>query len=237
MSFRNTKTPTKGEIKGKHKYPCPMHKVHGLDSYYLTPELQAHFVRLYPVTMNRDMMRLFGISFSTMQRFKRELGLEKKMKTIRHKQAQWAKRICEENGYYESMRGKAPSEACQEATRQLRASGFHPMKVLKKKNPRKYRRILEQRSERRKELMHKERIRVDWGLGQQTNLHLPYDPYGKRRTSFKSTCRRAGYIPGNARIQSERWIIYYTPDTIRGAIREQHGTALGFKFEPLKAQA
>ena len=237
MSFRNTKTPTKGEIKGKHKYPCPMHKVHGLDSYYLTPELQAHFVRLYPVTMNRDMMRLFGISFSTMQRFKRELGLEKKMKTIRHKQAQWAKRICEENGYYESMRGKAPSEACQEATRQLRASGFHPMKALKKKNPRKYRRILEQRSERRKELMHKERIRVDWGLGQQTNLHIPYDPYGKRRTSFKSTCRRAGYIPGKAHDPAERWIIYYTPDTIRGTIREQHGTALGFKFEPLKLQA
>ena len=237
MSFRNTKTPTRAEITGKAKYQCPIHKVRNADAYYLTPELEAHFRRLYPTTLNRDMMRLFGISFSTMQRFKRELGLQKKMKTIRHKQAQWAKRICEENGYYDSMRGKAPSEACQEATRQLRASGFHPMKALKKKNPRKYRRILEQRSERRKELMHKERIRVDWGLGQQTNLHIPYDPYGKRRTSFKSTCRRAGYIPGKAHDQAERWIIYYTPDTIRGTIREQHGIALGFKFEPLKQQA
>lgn len=236
MSFPNTHTPTKAEIVGKPRYQVPTRLVRGVKTYYLTPELEQHFRRLYPVTMNRDMMRLFGISFSTMQRFKRELGLQKKMKTIRHKQAQWAKRICEENGYYESMRGKAPCEAAMEATRQLRASGWHPMQVVRK-NKRRYQRLMAQRSEKRKELMRKERIRVDWGLGQQTNLHLPYDPYGKRRTSFKSTCRRAGYIPGKAHDPAERWIIYYTPDTIRGTIREQHGIALGFKFEPLKQQA
>lgn len=236
MSFRNTKTPTKAEIVGKARYQCPMHKVRNADAYYLTPELEQHFRRLYPVTMNRDMMRLFGISFSTMQRFKRELGLQKKMKTIRHKQAQWAKRICEENGYYESMRGKAPCEAAMEATRQLRASGWHPMQVVRK-NKRRYQRLMAQRSEKRKELMRKERIRVDWGLGQQTNLHLPYDPYGKRRTSFKSTCRSVGYIPGKAHNPNERWIIYYTDQTKRGELREKHGIALGFKFEPLKQQA
>jgi len=198
--------------------------------------LEAHFVRLYPTTMNRDMMRLFGISFSTLQRFKRELGLQKKMKTIRHKQAQLAKRICEENGYYESMRGKAPCEAAMEATRQLRASGWHPMQVVRK-NKRRYQRLMQKRSEKRKELMRKERIRVDWGMEQNTNLHIPYDPYGKRRTSFKSTCKRVGYIPGNAHKPSERWIIYYTNETQRGELREKHGIALGFKFEPLKLQA
>lgn len=233
MSFRNTKTPTLAEIEGKPRYQVPTRLVRGVKTFYLTPEVEQHFRRLYPVTMNRDMMRIFGISFSTMQRFKRELGLTKNKKVIIRKQAEVCKKVCEENGYYDSIRGKAPSEACIEAARQLRASGFHPMKVLKKKNPSKYRRILEKRSEARKELMHKERIRVDWGLSQQTKLHVPYDPYGKRRTSFKSTCRRAGYIPGKAHDPAERWIIYYTTDTIRGAIREQHGIALGFKFEPL----
>jgi hypothetical protein len=236
MSFRNTKTPTKAEIKGKPRYQVPTRLVHGLTAFYLTPELEAHFVRLYPTTMNRDMMRLFGISFSTLQRFKRELGLQKKMKTIRHKQAQLAKRICEENGYYESMRGKAPCEAAMEATRQLRASGWHPMQVVRK-NKRRYQRLMQKRSEQRKELMRKERIRVDWGMEQNTNLHIPYDPYGKRRTSFKSTCKRVGYIPGNAHKPSERWIIYYTNETQRGELREKHGIALGFKFEPLKLQA
>jgi hypothetical protein len=236
MSFRNTKTPTRAEIVGKARYQVPTRLVHGLTAFYLTPELEAHFVRLYPTSMNRDMMRLFGISFSTMQRFKRELGLQKKMKTIRHKQAQWAKRICEENGYYDSMRGKAPCEAAMEATRQLRASGWHPMQVVRK-NKRRYQRLMQKRSEKRKELMRKERIRVDWGMSQNTNLHIPYDPYGKRRTSFKSTCKRVGYIPGNAHKPSERWIIYYTNETQRGELREKHGVALGFKFEPLKMEA
>ena len=237
MSFPNTHTPTKAEIVGKPRYQVPTRLVRGVKTYYLTPELEAHFVRLYPITLNRDMMRLFGLSFVTMQRFKRQLGLTKNKKVIIRKQAEVCKKVCEENGWYDSLRGKAPSEACQEATRQLRASGFHPMKALKKKNPRKYRRILEQRSEARKELMHKERIRVDWGLGKQTNLHIPYDPYGKKRMVFRNCCKQVGYIPGNARIQAERWTIYYDQNTRRGVTREQHGVALGFKFLPYEDKA
>ena len=233
MSFRNTHTPTRAEIEGKARYQVPSRLVRGLKTYYLTPESERHFRRLFPVTMNRDMMRLFGISFSTMQRFKRQLGLTKNKKVIIRKQAEVCKKICEENGYYDSLRGKAPSEAAMEATRRLRATGWHPMQALKQKNPRKYHRILEKRSEARKELMHKERIRVDWGLGKQTNLHIPYDPYGRKRSLFKNTCKAVGYIPGNAHDPAERWKIFYTQDTKRGTIREQHGTALGFKFEPL----
>ena len=226
------------EIEGKARYQLPMRKGRGgLMTYYLTPELEQHFRRLFPVTMNRDVMRLFGISHSTMERFKRELGLQKKMRTIRHKQAQLAKRICEENGYYDSLRGKQPSEACIDAARQKRASGFHPLKALKQKNPRKYRRILEKRSEARKELMHKERLRVDWGLTKQTNLHIPYDPYGRKRMTFRNTCKAVGYIPGNAHDPSERWTIFYTPDTRRGAIRERNGERLGFKFMPYEDKA
>lgn len=234
MSFRNTKTPTKAEIVGKPRYQVPTRLVRGVKTYYLTPELEAHFRRLYPVTLNRDMMRLFGLSFVTMQRFKRQLGLTKNKKVIIRKQAEVCKKVCEQNGWYDSLRGKAPSEACQEATRQLRASGFHPMKALKKKNPRKYRRILEKRSEARKELMRRERLRVDWGIGQNTNLHIPYDPYGRKRSTFKNTCKQVGYIPGNAHNPNERWIIYYTDQTKRGELREKHGIALGFRFEAQK---
>lgn len=233
MSFRNTKTPRMAEIEGKARYQVPSRLVRGVKTYYLTPELERHFRRLFPVTMNRDMMRLFGISFSTMERFKRDLGLSKNMRTIRHKHAQQVKRICEENGYYDSLRGKQPSEACIEAARQKRASGFHPMKALKQKNPRKYLRVVQQWSEARRELIRKERIRVNWGLGQDTNIHIPYSPYGKKQKNFRHTCQAVGYIPGNAHDPAERWKIFYTQDTKRGTIREQHGTALGFKFEPL----
>ena len=144
------------EIEGKARYQLPSRLVRGVKTYYLTPELEQHFRRLFPVTMNRDMMRIFGISFSTMERFKRDLGLQKN--TIRHKHAQQVKRICEENGYYDSLRGKQPSDACIEAARQKRASGFHPLKALKQKNPKKYRGVVQQWSEARRELIRKERI-------------------------------------------------------------------------------
>lgn len=238
MSFPNTHTPRLSEIVGKARYQLPMRKGRGgLMTYYLTPELDQHFRRLFPVTLNRDMMRLFGISFVTLQRLKRQLGLQKKMHTIRHKQAQLAKRICEENGWYDSLRGKAPSEACQEAARIKRESGFHPMKALKQKNPRKYRRILEKRSEARKAAMRRDRMLIDWGLTPHHNFVLPYDPYGRKRMTFRNCCKQVGYIPGNARIQAERWTIYYDQNTRRGVTREQHGSALGFKFLPYEDKA
>lgn len=233
MSFRNTHTPTRSEIKGNSRYQCPMHKVRGIDAYYLTPELKAHFIRLYPVTMNRDMMRMFGISFSTVQRFKRSLGLEKKMRTIRRKHAKMIKRICEKSGYYDSIRGIAPSEACKEASKKLRETGWNPLKGMRHKNNRKYHRLMQARSEKRKELIRKERLRIDWGLEAKTKI-IPYDPYGGRRTSFRNTAKKVGYIPGNAHIPAERWTIYFNESTRRGARREQNGIALGFKFEQVK---
>ena len=221
------------EITGRARYQCPMHKVHGADAYYLTPELEEHFRRLYPKTLNRDMMRLFGISFSTVQRFKRMLGLEKKMRTIRHKQAQIVKKICEENGYYDSLRGKKPSEACMAAARKKRESGFHPLKSLRSKNRRKYHRIVKAMSENRKELMRMEKMQVNWGIDRKTNLRMPYDPYGRKRSTFKNTCKAVGYIPGSPFNENERWVIFYTNDTKRGELRERNGQKLGFRFEPL----
>ena len=232
MSFANTHTPTRSAITGKAKYQLPMRKENGADTYYLTPELQAHFVRLYPTTMNRDMMRLFGIGFSSLQRIKRKLGLEKKMQTIRKKQAQLVKKICEDNGYYDSIRGKSPCQACLDAARRKRATGWHPMLEVKK-NKKRYEDMLQKLSSERKELFRKERFRVNWEIGKQTNLYIPYDPYGRKRSLFKYSVKAAGYVPGNAYKKDERWVIYYTPNTRRNAKREEHGNELGFKFEPL----
>ena len=112
-----------------------MHKIRGVDAYYLTPELEARFIKLFPVTLNRDMMRLFGISFVTMQRFKRKLGLSKKMRVIRRKQAEVTKQICEANGFYDSMRGVTRTEQEKEAVREgyqrKLATGWRPLKSLR----------------------------------------------------------------------------------------------------------
>lgn len=235
MSFGNTHTPLRSEITGKARYQCPMHKVRGVDAYYLTPELEERFRKLFPVTLNRDMMRLFGISFVTMQRFKRKLGLKKNKRTIIRKQAEVTKKICEANGFYDRMRGVARTEqekeAMREGYRRKLATGWRSLKSLRHKNNKKYHRVVKQWGERRKELIRKERIREYNGLERQTKLYIPYDAYGTKRLSFRNCCRTAGYIPGNARDPEERWVIYYTPETKRGEIREKNGRALGFRFE------
>lgn len=137
MSFLNTKTPNKPTTPGKWQIPTRPSGKGGKDEYYLEGELKDKFCKLFPKNSNRRLMTWFGISFSTLQRFKRELGLEKDMRAIRKQQAKDVKKTCEKNGYYASLRGHAPSEACLEASRKLRAEGFHPLKQAQGPQPAK----------------------------------------------------------------------------------------------------
>ena len=173
MSFLNTKTPLKPTTPAKWQVPMRPNAKSGVKEYYIEGELKERFCKLFPKNSNRRMMAWFGISFSTLQRFKREFGLEKDMKSIIRQQAKDTKSICERNGYYASILGKAPSEACLEATRQLRAAGFHPMNQLKANNPRRYKQLMRKKSEQRKELYRKEPPRVFSGPERQTNIRIP----------------------------------------------------------------
>lgn len=230
MSFNNTKTPTKPRCKPKYILPAAPRP--GGSKYYLTPELEAEFRRLFPVTMNRRMMELFGISFSTLQRFKRQLGLVKNDTVIRKKLARQVKKICEENGYYASLRGKAPSDAAIAATKQMYSDGYHPMKVLKVKNPRKYKQTCKRRSEQRTALIAKERRHVRWGLDQTTGLHIPHDNYTTSQTNRRYHASRRGYILGNkAEFSGERYVIYYDDNTDRSRRFEDNLLADGFTIK------
>ena len=117
MSFRNTKSPLKPTTPAKWQVPMRPYPGMGVMEYYLEGELKERFCKLFPKNSNRRMMTWFGIGFSTLQRFKCEFGLEKDMQAVRKQQAKDIKKICERNGYYASIRGKAPSEACMEAAR------------------------------------------------------------------------------------------------------------------------
>ena len=108
MSVRNTKTPTKPDGVAKWQVPMRLHSKAGVMKYCLEGEIRDKFIELFPKHSNRRIMQWFGISFSTLQRFKRELRLEKDMRKIRRELARDVKRICEKNGYYESLRRKKP---------------------------------------------------------------------------------------------------------------------------------
>lgn len=227
MSFNNTKTPTKPTAPAKWQVPMRPHPRKNVMEYYLEGELKERFCQLFPKNSNRRLMEWFGISFSTLQRFKRELGLEKDMRSIRKQLAKDVKKICEQNGYYDSIRGKAPSEACMEGARKLRASGFHPMRQLKANNPRKYKRLMRKKSEQRKEIWRKERLRQDYGLERKTHLHIPVSPlphkaYGQKHAMIKE-CNYFADPLGDPRV------ICYDSQTRRSARREATAEKYGIR--------
>ena len=227
MSFRNTKSPLKPTTAAKWQVPMRPNAKSGAREYYLEGELKERFCKLFPMNSNRRMMAWFGISFSTLQRFKREFGLEKDMQAVRKQQAKDIKKICEKNGYYASIRGKKPSEACLEATRKLRASGFQPLKQLKANNPRKYKRMLRKMSEQRKELWRKERLRQKYDLDRQTSFHIPLNPISHRASSNKhAMIKCCNYFPDP---DGDPHIICYDSETHRSARREATAAKHGLK--------
>ena len=236
MSFANTKTPSKPTAKPKYITPMrPNAKQPHLMEYYLTPELEAEFRRLFPKHSNRRIMTWFGISFSTLQRFKRQLGLSKDMNAIRKELARDVKKICEKNGYYDSIRGKKPTEQCYEAMRAKYASGWHPLKVMKEKHPTIYKRTIERRRQHRLALEAKERQNIRFGLKQQTRLHRVQCPFTRSQVSHRNNALNKGYILGDkSEFSGERYTIYYDSDTERTPLFERNLELDGFTVEPLK---
>ena len=227
MSFRNTKTPSKPTTAAKWQVPMRPNPKSGVKEYYLEGELKERFCKLFPKNSNRRMMAWFGLSFSTLQRFKRKLGLEKDMQAIRKQQAKDAKRICEKNGYYASIRGKKPSDACREAARKLRASGFQPLKQLKANNPRKYKQLMRKKSEQRKELWRKKQLCAFYGLERQTNLRIPSSPLSHSASAHKhAMIKCCNYF---ADPLGDPHVICYDSETQRSARREATAAKYGLK--------
>lgn len=226
MSFRNTKTPTKPDGMAKWQVPMRPHSKAGVMEYCLEGEIRDKFIELFPKHSNRRMMQWFGISFSTLQRFKRELGLEKDMRKIRRELARDVKRICEKNGYYESLRGKKPSEAALEATRRLRATGFHPLKRLKEISPRRYKATLDMMGKARSELYRKERLRVLYGLERKTRLRLPCKQMTHRASAQKhAMIKSCNYFA----VDDDVWTVCYDSQTRRSPRREATAIKYGLK--------
>lgn len=235
MSFSNTKTPLKPSDGKGRKY---LTATEG-NRICLSEEQKADFIRLYPKTLNTRMMVLFGMSHGTLHRFARMFGLKKDMAVIRRKQAALTKRICEKNGYYDSIRGKRPSDACVEATKRMFAEGFSPMKALKEKNPRKYRAALKKKSESRKELIEREKRRERYGLGQKTNLPYQYTcdfrPFTSRESAARLSGRKRGYTFGNPDPRKcERYVMFFDEQTERSAIFERNCEKLGFRIVEIR---
>ena len=197
-------------------------------AWVLTDEQRAWLCKWFPEEENSRLMKMSGMSHSTLHRFAREFGLTKSpkgIKRIKKRQAAHIKKVCERNGYYDSIRGKQPSEACRQATAQM----WQDIRDGKR----------ERKSIERKETIRKEIRRVVYGLERKTRLKcIVMCPYTKRQTSHRYNALKRGYIVmADCSEQSgERYNIYYDQDTQRAPLFEKHLVEDGFAIKPLESE-
>ena len=209
-----------------------------ISSIVLTDEQQAWLCRWFPEVENGVLMQASGLTHSSLHRFARELHLtksEKGLKGIKRRQAAHIKRLCERNGYYDSLRGRQPSAAAVEATKKRwqevrEGKREHPIKAIKRKNPRRYKKMMQKRSEERKETIRKERRRELYGLERKTKLRLPMSKYTKRQVSHRYNALKRGYyvMLDCSEGSGERYNIYYNEDTKRSDYFERNLINDGF---------
>lgn len=211
-------------------------------AWVLTDEQREWFCRWFPEEENSRLMKASGMTHSTLHRFARELGLTKSpkgIKRIRKRQAAHIKRVCERNGYYDSMRGRQPSEACLKATVQMwqdirEGKREHPARIMKRENPRKYRKWMENRSKERKETIRKEMRRVLYGMERKTRLKcIVMCKYTRRQVSHRHNALKRGYIimEDCSEQGGERYNIYYDNETKRSPIFERNLLKDGFHLK------
>lgn len=221
-----TKQPTRNNVK----------------VWVLTEEQREWFVKWFPEVENSRLMAASGMSHTTLHRFARELHLTKSkagMKRIKHRQTLHAKRTCEKNGYYDSLRGRQPSEACRQATAKMwqdirEGKREHPARIMRRENPRKYRKWMQRRSEERRETIRKEKQRVLYGMERKTRLRcIVMCKYTRSQIGHRYNALRRGYfVMEDCSEQSgERYNIYYDHETKRSPIFERNLLKDGFHLK------
>ena len=210
-------------------------------AWVLTDEQKAWICRWFPKVENSRLMEASGMSHSTLHRMARQLGLTKSAKGlhgIMKRQAKQCKKTCEKNGWYDSLRGKQPSEACRKATAKMwqdirDGKREHPTIILKRTNPRRYRKWMQRKSQERKETIRKETRRVLYGMERKTRLKMiVLCPYTRRQVSHRYNALQRGYIlmADCSEQGGERYNIYYDDDTERTPIFEKNLLNDGFKL-------
>lgn len=207
--------------------------------YILTDEQRSWLQKWFPEEENSRLIKASGMSHSTLHRFARELGLKKSeagMKRIKKRQAAHIKRVCEKNGYYDSIRGRQPSEQCREATARMwqdirEGRREHPFAVMKRENPRKYRQYMKRKSEERRKTIRTERARMLYGLPRKTRLRsVVMQKYTRSQVCHRSNAFRRGYILADECHEGSghRFTIYYDDSTPRSPRFEQNCQRDGF---------
>ena len=235
-------TLQKGFVERTHRTKKGMTgKQHKL-AYVLTDEQREWLCGWFPEVENKRLMKASGMSASTLHRFAMMFGLKKSeegLQGIWKRNIAKIKRACERNGYYDSLRGKKPSDACQNGFQNYlqdvkNGKRLSHMKVLKNENPCKYNKMMRTRSKSRKELYRKEKFRQEYGLKRHTKMRIVLYCYTRSQICRRYSAIKRGYIlmEDCSEQGGERYNIYYDDDTERSEKFENNLKNDGFNVKP-----
>lgn len=226
------------------KQPVPSGRGYGgkVMKWVLTEDQREWLCKYFPEVENNRLMKMSGMSHSTLHRMARELGLTKSengLRGIKKRQAAHVKRLCERNGYYDSLRGHRPSEESIRGTKQMwkeirAGKRMTPYMILKQKSPRKYRQMLQRSAAERKETMRKDIWRLNVGLPPKTRLKcVVLFKYTRSQVAHRYNALKRGYIvmADCSERSGERYNIYYNKDTSRSPVFEQNLLNDGFTIK------
>lgn len=219
-------------------FPGPIQRNPRYGKIVLSDEQQSWLRTFYPVIENPRLIKVSGLTHSVLHRFAREFGLSKSeegLKAIKRRQAIHIKRVCEKNGYYDSLRGKKPSQKCLDAYKDyLHSDRYeHPLKKMKRERPRAYAARMKKKGRERKELIRMERCRDHYGLERKTKLNIPMQPFSRRQVGHRYNALRRGYLLAAdcSEGTGERYIIYFNRSTQRSPMFERNCINDGFTFK------
>ena len=208
----------------------------------LNEDQKIWFAKWFPVTENKRLAKAMGVCISTIQKFASELDIRKSeagMRAIKRRQTAAMLKANIRNGCYDRKRGHPISEATMAGNRRRweeQRLGIREDSAakMKRENPKKYAEWMRKKSEERKELIRKEKMRVVYGLERQTTLKaVVLKPYTRSQIHHRHMALEYGYLLDEDCREGTtgRYTIYYDDQTHRSERFEKNCIANGFTFE------
>lgn len=190
----------------------------------------AWIIRHYKNTKNDDILAKFDIGESTLHCIARKYGLKKTRQYINKAQrnaTEHAWQACKRYGVYEETAERMRDKLNAMIARGERIPGsFVPGESNKDRlGPKRFRRCIEKAAQTMRELRRKERVRLHFGLPQQTRLMISYDGYTpkmRKKAVHRHLFRKHGYLVAHGDD-----IIYYDDETNRRPLMESKAHLYG----------
>lgn len=181
-----------------------------------TDEQRQWLIDNYPTTLNRDLAAHLGISESSVHRWARLLGVKKDPDWFHGLVLERCALMARLNRG-EGNNGKNNLAILGEKTR------FRKGQTNRERyGEENERRRIQRATESRRETVRKERMRVRWGLPQETKLRVIRN---RPATELRYTLKRHGYIIPHRGATT----VYYDASTNRRDVLEQHAAALNIQ--------